>query len=391
MSIITMNELNLIGKRVLIRADLNVPIQSGIVTSAARIRAVLPTIQLALKKGASVIIASHLGRPTEGKYDKHFSLLPVVNYLKSEFGKDQVTLNADYLNGIHSEKKTIIVLENVRFNKGEKNNDPHLSRKYAALCDIFVMDAFGTAHRTEASTCGVSQFALTSCAGPLLLAELEALEKVLTNPARPMVAVIGGSKISTKFDILRVLAKISDTVIVGGGIANTFIAIDNQVGKSLYEPDYLPIARTLRNNFSISIPIDVRVKTGSSKTSISVIKKISEVKKNEEILDLGNQTELLMVKLLKSAKTILWNGPVGLFEHPDFRHGTEIIAHTIADSNAFSIAGGGDTLAAIDLFKIQDKISYISTGGGAFLQVVAGKELPAVSILKERANNLSHR
>ncbi|VFP86129.1 phosphoglycerate kinase [Candidatus Erwinia haradaeae] len=390
MSIITMNELNLMGKRVLIRADLNVPIKSGIITSTARIRAVLPTIQLALKKGASVIIASHLGRPTEGEYNKNFSLLPVVNYLKSEFGKAQVTFNANYLNGIHSEKGTIIVLENVRFNKGEKNNDPHLSRKYAALCDIFVMDAFGTAHRTEASTHGVSQFAATSCAGPLLLAELEALERALTNPARPMVAVIGGSKISTKFDILRTLAKISDTIIVGGGIANTFIAIDNQVGKSLYEPDYLPIARTLRDNFSISIPIDVRVKEGSSKTSVPIVKKISEVTKNEEILDFGSQTELLMVQLLKSAKTILWNGPVGLFEHPDFRHGTEKIAHAIANSNAFSIAGGGDTLAAIDLFKIQDKISYISTGGGAFLQVVAGKELPAVSILKERAINLSH-
>ncbi|VFP86889.1 Phosphoglycerate kinase [Candidatus Erwinia haradaeae] len=391
MSIIAMHDLNLMGKRVLIRTDLNVPIKSGSITSSARICAALPTIQLALEKGAIVIIASHLGRPPEGAYNKDFSLLPVVNCLKEKLGSAHVTLNTDYLNGIHLAKGAITVLENVRFNKGEKNNDQNLSRKYAALCDIFVMDAFGTAHRTEASTYGVSQFAKTSCAGPLLLAELEALERALKNPQRPMVSVVGGSKISTKFDILHALAKVSDTIIVGGGIANTFIAIDHKVGKSLYEPDYLHIARKLRDKFSISIPIDVRVKQESPRTATSIVKGISEVQEHDEILDCGDRTELLMVKLLKNAKTILWNGPVGVFENPDFCHGTKIIANAIADSNAFSIAGGGDTLAAIDLFGIKDKISYISTGGGAFLQVVAGNKLPAVAILKERAKNLSHR
>ena len=308
-----------------------------------------------------------------------------MNYLKDNLGGDTVSLAEDYLDGVELEAGKLVVLENVRFNEGEKKDDEALSKKYAALCDIFVMDAFGTAHRAQASTHGVGKFAPVACAGPLLSAELEALGKALSNPERPMVAVVGGSKVATKFDVLNSLVKIADTVIVGGGIANTVVAIDNNVGKSLYEPDFVEAAKKLRDEFKIPVPTDSRVGTEFSETAPSTVKKVSEVQDNEEIMDFGDETALAMAKLLKEAKTILWNGPVGVFEFPNFRKGTEIVAKAIADSEAFSIAGGGDTLAAIDLFGIEDKISYISTGGGAFLEFVEGKTLPAVAMLQERA------
>ncbi|MFC0142232.1 phosphoglycerate kinase [Erwinia mallotivora] len=384
MSVIKMTDLDLAGKRVVIRSDLNVPVKEGKVTSDARIRASLPTIEAALKQGAKVMVTSHLGRPTEGEYNEEFSLLPVVNYLKDKLSAP-VRLAKDYLEGVEVAAGELVVLENVRFNKGEKKDDETLAKKYAALCDIYVMDAFGTAHRAQASTHGVGKFAPIACAGPLLADELDALGKALKTPARPMVAVVGGSKVSTKFDVLNSLVKIADTVIVGGGIANTFVAIDNNVGKSLYEPDFVEAAKKLRDEFKIPVPTDSRVGTEFSETAPSTVKKVSEVSDNEEIMDFGDETALAMAKLLKEAKTILWNGPVGVFEFPNFRKGTEIVAKAIADSDAFSIAGGGDTLAAIDLFGIEDKISYISTGGGAFLEFVEGKKLPAVAMLEERA------
>ncbi len=385
MSVIKMTDLDLSGKRVLIRADLNVPVKEGKVTSDARIRASLPTIEAALKQGAKVMVTSHLGRPTEGEYNEEFSLLPVVKYLQEKLGADNVSLAKNYLDGVELTAGKLVVLENVRFNKGEKKDDEGLAKKYAALCDIFVMDAFGTAHRAQASTHGVGKFAEVACAGPLLSAELEALGKALSNPARPMVAVVGGSKVSTKFDVLNSLVKIADTVIVGGGIANTFVAIDNNVGKSLYEPDFVDAARKLRDEFGIPVPTDSRVGTEFSETAPATVKKVNEINDDEEIMDFGDDTAQAMAKLLKEAKTILWNGPVGVFEFPNFRKGTEIVANAIAQSDAFSIAGGGDTLAAIDLFGIEDKISYISTGGGAFLEFVEGKVLPAVAMLEARA------
>jgi len=384
MSVINMSDLDLAGKRVLIRSDLNVPVKDGKVTSDARIRASLPTIEAALKQGARVMVTSHLGRPVEGEYNEEFSLLPVVNYLKEHL-KNPVRLAKDYLEGVDVAEGELVVLENVRFNKGEKKDDETLSKKYAALCDVYVMDAFGTAHRAQASTHGVGKFAPVACAGPLLSAELEALGKALGNPARPMVAIVGGSKVSTKFDVLQSLVKIADTVIVGGGIANTFVAIDNNVGKSLYEPDFVAAAKGLRDQYGIPVPTDSRVGTEFSETAPATVKNVSEIADNEEIMDFGDETAFAMAALLKNAKTILWNGPVGVFEFPNFRRGTEIVANAIADSEAFSIAGGGDTLAAIDMFGIADKISYISTGGGAFLEFVEGKSLPAVVMLEERA------
>lgn len=384
MSVINMSDLDLAGKRVLIRSDLNVPVKDGKVTSDARIRASLPTIEAALKQGARVMVTSHLGRPVEGEYNEEFSLLPVVNYLKEHL-KNPVRLAKDYLEGVDVAEGELVVLENVRFNKGEKKDDETLSKKYAALCDVYVMDAFGTAHRAQASTHGVGKFAPVACAGPLLSAELEALGKALGNPARPMVAIVGGSKVSTKFDVLQSLVKIADTVVVGGGIANTFVAIENNVGKSLYEPDFVAAAKDLRDQYGIPVPTDSRVGTEFSETAVATVKNVSDIADNEEIMDFGDETAFAMAALLKNAKTILWNGPVGVFEFPNFRRGTEIVANAIADSEAFSIAGGGDTLAAIDMFGIADKISYISTGGGAFLEFVEGKSLPAVVMLEERA------
>ena len=385
MSVIKMTDLDLAGKRVFIRADLNVPVKDGKVTSDARIRASLPTIELALKQGAKVMVTSHLGRPTEGEYNEEFSLLPVVNYLKDKLSSP-VRLVKDYLDGVEVAEGELVVLENVRFNKGEKKDDEALSKKYAALCDVFVMDAFGTAHRAQASTHGIGKFADVACAGPLLAAELDALGKALKEPARPMVAIVGGSKVSTKLTVLDSLSKIADQLIVGGGIANTFVAAQgHNVGKSLYEADLVDEAKRLLTTCDIPVPTDVRVATEFSETAAATLKSVNDIKDDEQILDLGDVSAQKLAEILKNAKTILWNGPVGVFEFPNFRKGTEIVANAIADSEAFSIAGGGDTLAAIDLFGISDKISYISTGGGAFLEFVEGKVLPAVAMLEERA------
>ena len=387
MSVIKMTDLDLNGKRVFIRADLNVPVKDGKVTSDARIRATIPTLKLALEKGAKVMVTSHLGRPTEGEFTPEDSLQPVVDYLNEHLNVP-VRLVRDYLNGVDVNAGEIVVLENVRVNKGEKKNDPELGKKYAALCDVFVMDAFGTAHRAQASTYGVAEFAPIACAGPLLAAELDALGKALKEPARPMVAIVGGSKVSTKLEVLNSLSKIADQIIVGGGIANTFIAAaGHNVGKSLYEADLIPVAKELAASTDIPVPVDVRVGTEFSETAPATEKSVTEVKDDESIFDIGDKSAAQLAEIIKNAKTVLWNGPVGVFEFPNFRKGTEIISHAIANSDAFSIAGGGDTLAAIDLFGIADKISYISTGGGAFLEFVEGKVLPAVEILEKRAKN----
>ena len=389
MSVIKMADLDLAGKRVFIRADLNVPVKDGKVTSDARIRATIPTLKLALQKGAKVMVTSHLGRPTEGVFEEVDSLQPVVDYLNASDLGVPVRLVRDYLDGVEVKEGEIVVLENVRVNKGEKKNEEELSRKYAALCDVFVMDAFGTAHRAQASTHGVAQFAPVACAGPLLAAELDALGKALKAPQRPMLAIVGGSKVSTKLTVLDSLSKVADQLIVGGGIANTFIAAEgNNVGKSLYEADLIPEAQRLSKATNIPVPVDVRVGTEFSETAPAVEKAVNEVAENESIFDIGDKSAEELAAIIRSAKTILWNGPVGVFEFPNFRKGTEIVAQAIVDATAngaFSIAGGGDTLAAIDMFGIADKISYISTGGGAFLEFVEGKVLPAVEILEQRA------
>ncbi|MDD7425284.1 MAG: phosphoglycerate kinase [[Actinobacillus] rossii] len=388
MSVIKMTDLDLAGKRLFIRADLNVPVKDGKVTSDARIRATIPTLKLALEKGAKVMVTSHLGRPTEGEFKPEDSLQPVVDYLNNAGFKARLV--QDYLDGVEVADGEVVVLENVRVNKGEKKNSEELAKKYAALCDIFVMDAFGTAHRAEGSTYGVAQFAPVACAGPLLAAELDALGKALKEPQRPMLAIVGGSKVSTKLTVLDSLSKIADQLIVGGGIANTFIAAEgHNVGKSLYEADLIPEAQRLAKATNIPVPVDVRVGTEFSDTAPAIEKAVTEVAADESIFDIGDKSAEELAKIIKSAKTILWNGPVGVFEFPNFRKGTEVISNAIAEATAngaFSIAGGGDTLAAIDLFGIADKISYISTGGGAFLEFVEGKVLPAVEILEKRAN-----
>lgn len=390
MSVIKMADLDLQGKRLFIRADLNVPVKDGKVTSDARIRATIPTLKLALQKGAKVMVTSHLGRPTEGVFEEANSLQPVVDYLNNSDLGVPVRLVRDYLDGVDVKENEIVVLENVRINKGEKKNDPELAKKYAALCDVFVMDAFGTAHRAEGSTYGVAEFAPVACAGPLLAAELEALGKALKEPQRPMLAIVGGSKVSTKLTVLDSLSKIADQLIVGGGIANTFIAAEgNNVGKSLYEEDLIPEAKRLAQATKIPVPVDVRVGTEFSETAPATHKAVAEVAADESIFDIGDKSAEELAEIIRNAKTILWNGPVGVFEFPNFRKGTEIVAQAIVDATAngaFSIAGGGDTLAAIDMFGIADKISYISTGGGAFLEFVEGKVLPAVEILEKRAN-----
>ena len=385
MSVIKMTDLDLAGKRVLIRSDLNVPVKDGKVTSDARIKASIPTIELALKQGAKVMVTSHFGRPTEGEYNAEYSLQPVVDYLNKALNVP-VRLVKDYLDGVDVAPNELVVLENVRFNKGEKKNEDELTKKYAALCDVFVMDAFGTAHRAQGSTHGVAKFAPIACAGPLLANELDALGKALKSPARPMVAIVGGSKVSTKLTVLDSLSKIADQLIVGGGISNTFVAAQGlNVGQSLYEADLIPEAQRLMQISEIPLPSDVRVATEFSETAPATMKAVTDVQDDEQILDLGDDSAEVLAEIIRNAKTILWNGPVGVFEFPNFRKGTEVIARAIADSDAFSIAGGGDTLAAIDLFGIADKISYISTGGGAFLEFVEGKVLPAVAILEERA------
>ena len=385
MSVINMTDLDLAGKRVLIRADLNVPVKEGKVTSDARIRASLPTIELALKQGAAVMVTSHLGRPTEGEYNEEFSLLPVVNYLKDVLSVP-VRLAKDYLDGVEVAAGELVVLENVRFNKGEKKDDEALSKKYAALCDVFVMDAFGTAHRAQASTHGVAKFAPIACSGPLLSAELDALGKAMKNPARPMVAIVGGSKVSTKLTVLESLSTIADQLVVGGGIANTFIAAaGHNVGKSLCENDLIDTAKALAAKCDIPVTTDVVVGKEFSESTPATIKAVADVSDDDMIFDIGPDSAKVLADIIMNAKTILWNGPVGVFEFDQFAKGTEIIAKAIAESPAFSIAGGGDTLAAIDKFGIADKVSYISTGGGAFLEFVEGKVLPAVAMLEARA------
>ncbi|OBU15874.1 phosphoglycerate kinase [Photobacterium aquimaris] len=385
MSVIKMTDLDLAGKRVFIRADLNVPVKDGKVTSDARILASLPTIQRCLEAGAKVMVTSHLGRPTEGEYAEEFSLQPVVNYLNDALDCD-VKLAKDYLNGLELNAGELVVLENVRFNKGEKKNEDELSKQYAALCDVFVMDAFGTAHRAQASTYGVGMFAPVACAGPLLAGELEALGKAMDNPARPMVAIVGGSKVSTKLTVLESLSKIADQIVVGGGIANTFIAAEgNDVGKSLYEADLIPTAKALMASTDIPVATDVVCAKEFSDSAEATIKAATDIAADDMVLDLGPDSAQALADIIMNAKTILWNGPVGVFEIEQFGKGTEVVANAIAQSAGFSVAGGGDTLAAIDKYGIKDKVSYISTGGGAFLEFVEGKKLPAVEMLEARA------
>ena len=387
MNVQKMTDLPLKGQRVLIREDLNVPIKNASVTSDARLRAALPTIQAAADAGAKVLLMSHLGRPTEGEPAEEFSLAPVAERLQQLLGRP-VTLVKHYLEGGPELKDgDIALLENVRFNTGEKKDDEALAQQYAALCDIFVMDAFGTAHRAQASTHGVARFAPTACAGPLLANELEALEKALAHPKRPMTAIVGGSKVSTKLDVLNSLSEKCDQLIVGGGIANTFIAAAGyNVGKSLHEADLIGQAKALMEKVAIPLPTDVVVATEFSESAEAVVKPVDQVADNEMILDIGPESAAQLAGLLKEAGTILWNGPVGVFEIDQFGKGTQVIAEAIADSQAFSIAGGGDTLAAIDKYAIAERVSYISTGGGAFLEYVEGKVLPAVAALEAAAS-----
>lgn len=384
-----MADCELAGKRVLIRQDLNVPIKNGEVSSDARIKASIPTIKAALEKGARVLIMSHLGRPVEGasvEQNSEFTLAPVAKHLGKLLGQD-IRLVSDYLEqSPEVAEGEVVLLENVRFNKGEKKDDEALAKRYAALGDVYVMDAFGTAHRAQASTHGVAKFASTACAGPLLAGELEALEKALANPARPMVAIVGGSKVSTKLTVLESLADVADQIIVGGGIANTFLAATNKpVGKSLYEADLIDNAKALMAKTHIPVPSDVVVGKEFSETAEATLKQAEDVADDEMIFDVGPDTSKALAEILANAKTIIWNGPVGVFEFDQFGEGTKALANAIAQSTAFSIAGGGDTLAAVDKYQISDKVSYISTGGGAFLEYVEGKELPAVAVLKSRA------
>lgn len=387
MPIQSMSELDLRDKRVLIRQDLNVPVSDGRVTSDVRIRASLPTLQTALDQGAAVMVMSHLGRPSEGASaadNAQFSLAPVATRLGELLNRD-VPLVSDWLDGVSVTAGDIVLLENVRFNRGEKKDDQALAQRMAALCDVFVMDAFGTAHRAQASTHGVAKFATQACAGPLLAGELEALARALDNPARPMLAIVGGSKVSTKLTVLDSLADKVDQLIVGGGIANTFLAAaGHKVGKSLYEADLLDQARALMAKTDIPLPDDVVVGKEFSAEAQATIKSLDELTDDDMIFDIGPDSARRLAAIIADAKTIIWNGPVGVFEFDQFGHGTKVISEAIAASSAFSIAGGGDTLAAVDKYGIADQVSYISTGGGAFLEFVEGKELPAVAVLKNR-------
>ena len=393
MSVIKMTDLDLAGKRVLIREDLNVPIKDGKVSSDKRIRASLPTIEHAMKAGAKVMLMSHLGRPTEGEPADEFSLQPVADHLGGLLGKE-VKLVKDYLdNAPEMNDGDVVLLENVRFNAGEKKNDEALSKQYAALCDVYVMDAFGTAHRAQASTHGAGQYAPVACAGPLLAGELDALGKALDNPARPMVAIVGGSKVSTKLTVLESLSKVVDELIVGGGIANTFIAAaGHNVGKSLYEEDLIDTCNKLtaaakERGGDIPVPTDVVCGKEFSETAAAELKNVADVSDDDMIFDIGPDSAAELAEILKKAGTIVWNGPVGVFEFDQFGEGTKAISLAIAESDAFSIAGGGDTLAAVDKYDISDKVSYISTGGGAFLEFLEGKQLPAVAMLEDRAKS----
>ena len=387
MNIKKMAELDLNQKRVLIREDLNVPIKEGVVTSDARIRAALPTIKMAMEHGAEVILMSHLGRPTEGQFEAQYSLQPVAEELSSKLGVE-VHLITDWSKSFDVPKGQIALLENVRFNMGEKANDDALSQAYAKLCDIYVMDAFGTAHRAQASTHGVAKFAPIACAGPLLANELNALETALATPAEPVGAIVGGSKVSTKLMVLETLADKVDQLIVGGGIANTFLAAAGYpVGKSLYEPDLIPAAKALMSKVNIPLPTDVVVGKEFSETAEARVVAVEDVESDDMIFDIGPQSSSQLAEIIKTLGTIIWNGPVGVFEFDQFAEGTKTLSLAIADSDGFSIAGGGDTLAAVDKYEIADQVSYISTGGGAFLEYVEGKELPAVALLKTRASS----
>ena len=390
MTVMNMADLDLAGKRVLIRQDLNVPLKEGAVADETRIRASLPTIKQALQAGAKVMVMSHLGRPTEGVYDAEFSLAAVGQHLSTLLGQE-VHLQKDWIDGIDMTGKQVVLCENVRFNVGEKTDDAALSQKMAALCDVYVMDAFGTAHRAQASTHGVAKYAPIACAGPLLSGELEALGKALDNPARPMVAIVGGSKVSTKLTVLESLSKVVDQLIVGGGIANTFIAAaGHNVGKSLYEADLIETCNTLTaeakaRGGDIPVPDDVVCGKEFSETADATVKAASDVDDDDMIFDIGPASAAELASILKNAGTIVWNGPVGVFEFDQFGEGTKAIAMAIAESKAFSIAGGGDTLAAVSKYNISDDVSYISTGGGAFLEFLEGKKLPAVVMLESRS------
>ena len=390
MSVLNMQDQELKGKRVLIRLDLNVPLNNGEISNDARIQASLATIELALERGARVMLMSHLGRPVEGQPDSQYSLAPVAKHLSKLLGR-AVRLEKEWLDGVGLSNDEIVLCENVRFNQGEKANDDDLAKRMADLCDIFVMDAFGTAHRAQASTHGVAKYAPLACAGPLLTKELSALSQAMDNPTRPIVAIVGGSKVSTKLEVLDVLSEKVDQLIVGGGIANTFIAAAGyEVGKSLFEPDLLDQARRLDNKAQatdgdIPIPIDVVCAKQFSENAEASTMLVDQIAGDDMVFDLGPKTVEKLAEIIRLAGTIVWNGPVGVFEFDQFGKGTEVIAHAVADSNAFSVAGGGDTVAAIDKYGVADKISYISTGGGAFLEFLEGKELPAVAILKERA------
>ena len=390
MTVLRMTDLDLRDKRVLIREDLNFPVEDGVISSDARIRAALPSLRAAVGAGARVIVMSHLGRPKEGEFSAEDSLAPVAARLGELLGQP-VRLQRDWLDGVECAPGEVVLCENVRFNKGEKKDDETLARRMAALCDIFVMDAFGTAHRAEASTHGVARFAPIACAGPLLVAELGALSLALAQPARPLVAIVAGSKVSTKLTVLESLLGKVDKLIVGGGIANTFLAADGiAIGKSLYEPDMLDTARALlaqavARGAEIPLPTDVVVAEAFSPTAVATVRPVGEVRPDELILDIGPQTAARFAGLLAGAGTILWNGPVGVFEFDPFGGGTETLAKAIAASPAFSLAGGGDTLAAIEKYGVASGISYISTGGGAFLEFVEGKTLPAVAMLESRA------
>jgi phosphoglycerate kinase len=389
MAFIRMTDLDLCGQRVLIREDLNVPIQDGRITSTQRLDAALPTIRRARDAGAAVLVISHLGRPKEGLFDEAQSLKPVAAWLSQKLGAE-VRLERDYLDGVAVQPGEVVLLENCRMNVGEKSDDEALARKYAGLCDVFVMDAFGTAHRAQASTHGVAKFARTACAGPLLAAELDALGKAMRHPARPLLAIVAGSKVSSKLDLLQNLVDKVDQLIVGGGIANTFIAAAGyRIGKSLAEPDLMDaarkvIARAAERGADVPIPTDVVVAPAFAADAPATVKAVDRVADDEMILDIGPETARRYAALVAKAGTVVWNGPVGVFEFDAFGHGTEILAHAIAASTAFSIAGGGDTLAAVDKYGIADKVSYISTGGGAFLEFLEGKTLPAVAVLESR-------
>ena len=385
MTLTLMTDLDLKDKRVLIREDLNVPIVNGKITSAARLKAAVPSVRHALDQGAQVILMSHLGRPKEGEFSEEFSLAPVADYLENLLGEKVVLIN-DWETELIPSAHPLVMLENVRFNVGEKSNEDSLAKGYAKLCDIFVMDAFGTAHRAQASTHGVAKYAPIVCAGPLLHKELNALEQALADPAGPIVAIVGGSKVSTKLMVLESLADKVDQLIVGGGIANTFLAAAGKpVGKSLYEADLIPAAKALMLKANIPLPTDVVVGKEFSSSANAVVKSVDDVAEDDMIFDIGPESADHLAAMMKTMGTIIWNGPVGVFEFAQFGNGTEVVARAIAKSDAFSIAGGGDTLAAVDKYNISDQVSYISTGGGAFLEYVEGKQLPAVAILEQRA------